>query len=166
MTDLPFTERSPTGTYYVITRSRSVYEVITDPDRAPRVTRYRVGENAMLLDGQPLTGVRGFSFDSVTGNGEVLWWKDNIEDRDDPGDGIYTGTRRRTSDVVLVVQVESEMTSIAPPGRPSEWPSDVVRRIRDEGAGAPVDRIRLAFSDLDLPLVEADFDRAAWGLDV
>lgn len=119
MNELPLTEQSAAGTYYVITRSRSVYQIVLNPDRQPQIVRYPAAGNVALHDGEPLTGVSAFSFDAVTGEGIIFWWKERPEDRKNP-EGPYVGSRRRTSLVDLILRDTSGRASVAPAALPSE----------------------------------------------
>ncbi len=148
MNKFPLTEQSPAGTYYVVTHSRSVYKIVLDPDRQPQIIRYRAGGNISLHDGESLSGISAFRFDAVTGEGIVFWWKDPPEDRDDP-EGPYAGSSRHTSLVYLILEDATQQASIAPIAPSSEWPEDVIQRIKDEDAGSLLDRIRLGLSGAD-----------------
>ncbi|MFD7871509.1 hypothetical protein ACFV3I_13555 [Microbacterium sp. NPDC059771] len=80
------------------------------------VTRYpRV--NALLLDGDPLTGVRSFFFDAGSGLGHIEWWKANPADYDRP-DLPYIGTVRTTSPVLLTLSLTSTAEQPTPSRRP------------------------------------------------
>lgn len=102
--ELPLTENSPPGSYVVITASRTIYliEVVTG-DSSGTIIRYP-RTRSLLLDGEPLTGVRRFHFDPRSGHGEIVWWKENHADRDLP-DEHYAGTVRTTSAVLLLLRV-------------------------------------------------------------
>ena len=102
--ELPLTEHSQPGSYLVITASRTIYliEVVTG-DSSATITRYP-RTRSLLLDGEPLTGVRSFHFDPRSGLGQIVWWKENRADRDRP-DEHYAGTVRTTSAVLLLLRV-------------------------------------------------------------
>ncbi|PYD01815.1 hypothetical protein B4U78_002900 [Microbacterium esteraromaticum] len=102
--ELPLTEHSPPGSYLVITASRTIYLIeVVAGDSSATITRYpRV--RSLLLDGEPLTGVRSFHFDPRSGLGRIVWWKQNRADRDRP-DEHYAGTVRTTSAVLLLLRV-------------------------------------------------------------
>lgn len=102
--ELPLTEHSQPGSYLVITASRTIYliEVVTG-DSSATITRYPRARS-LLLDGEPLTGVRSFHFDPRSGLGQIVWWKENRADRDRP-DEPYAGTVRTTSAVLLLLRV-------------------------------------------------------------
>lgn len=113
----PLTERSTPGNYFVITASRTVYRVDIESDRAfLTVTRYPYA-NTLLLDGEPLTGVRAFHFDTDSGVGQIEWWKTNPADYDHP-DLPYVGTKRTTSRVMLILALRSSAEKPAPSHRP------------------------------------------------
>lgn len=100
----PLTEHSAPGSYFVITASRTIYQVeVVAGDSSATVTRYPRA-NSLLLDGEPLTGVRSFFFDPTSGLGQIQWWKQNVADRDRP-DSPYAGTVRTTSAVLLMLCV-------------------------------------------------------------
>jgi hypothetical protein len=102
--ELPLTEQSPPGSYLVITASRTIYliEVVTGDPSATIIRYPRI--RSLLLDGEPLTGVRSFHFDPRSGLGQIVWWKENRADRDRP-DQHYAGTVRTTSVVLLLLRV-------------------------------------------------------------
>lgn len=101
--DSPLTEHSAPGSYFVITASRTIYQVEVLAGDSSSITRYpRV--NSLLLGGEPLTGVRSFFFDPTSGLGQIQWWKPNVADRDRP-DRHYAGTVRTTSAVLLMLRV-------------------------------------------------------------
>lgn len=113
----PLTERSVPGDYFVVTASRTVYHVNVDDVRSPStVTRYPY-VNTLLLDGEPLTGVRSFFFDTVSGMGQIEWWKTNVADYD-RSDCRYFGTVRTTSRVMLILSLRSTAEEAAPSRRP------------------------------------------------
>jgi hypothetical protein len=98
------TEHSDAGAYFLVTASRTVYLVeIVSPDRVPVVTRYP-RRDALLGDGVPLPGVRGFRFDITTGEGVIHWWKDSASDHQVNVEH-YSGTVRRTSAVLLIARL-------------------------------------------------------------
>lgn len=102
--DSPLTEHSAPGSYFVITASRTIYQVeVVAGDSSSTITRYPRA-NSLLLDGEPLTGVRSFFFDPTSGLGQIQWWKQNVADRDRP-DSHYAGTVRTTSAVLLMLRV-------------------------------------------------------------
>jgi hypothetical protein len=111
------TERSAPGNYFVITASRTVYRVDIDDDRGfSTVTRHPYA-NTLLLDGEPLTGVRAFSFDADSGVGRIEWWKTNPADYDYP-DLPYVRTMRTTSRVMLILALRSGAGGPSPSRRP------------------------------------------------
>lgn len=113
----PLTEQSEPGDYFVITASRTVYHVNIDDVRSPStVSRYPY-VNALLLDGEPLTGVRSFFFDTASGLGQIEWWKTNVADYD-RSDRRYFGTVRTTSRVMLILSLRSAAEEAAPSHRP------------------------------------------------
>ncbi|WP_404474160.1 hypothetical protein [Microbacterium aerolatum] len=113
----PLTEQSEPGDYFVITASRAVYHVNIDDDRSPpTVTRYPY-VNTLLLDGEPLTGVRSFFFDVASGMGQIEWCKTNVTDYD-RSDRRYFGTVRTTSRVMLILSLRSTAEEAAPSRRP------------------------------------------------
>lgn len=113
----PLTEQSEPGDYFVITASRTVYHVNIDDVRSPStVSRYPY-VNTLLLDGEPLTGVRSFFFDASSGMGQVEWWKTNVADYD-RADRRYFGTVRTTSRVMLILSLRSTAEEAAPSRRP------------------------------------------------
>lgn len=75
---------------------------ITSHDALLIITRYR-NTASLLLDRQALTGVRGFTFDVITGTGEIAWWKDDPADYD-RAELLYGGTIRAASTVILIVR--------------------------------------------------------------
>lgn len=102
--DPPLTEHSAPGSYFVITASRTIYQVdVVAGDSSPTITRYPRA-NSLPLDGEPLTGVRSFFFDPTSGLGQIQWWKHNVADRDRP-DRHYAGTVRTTSAVLLMLGI-------------------------------------------------------------
>lgn len=113
----PLTEQSESGDYFVITASRTLYHVNIDDDLSPStVTRYP-HVNTLLLDGEPLTGVRSFFFDTSSGVGQIEWWKTNVADYD-RSDRRYFGTVRTTSRVMLILSLRFTAEEAAPSRRP------------------------------------------------
>lgn len=112
----PLTERSAPGNYFVITASRTMYHVTVEDLSSSTVIRYPRA-NKLLLDGEPLTGVRSFLFDADSGLGQIEWWKTNPADYDRP-DLPYVGTVRTTSPVLLVLSLTSAAEQPAPSRRP------------------------------------------------
>ena len=97
------TETSAAGRYVVVTATKSVYEVTIDSAGTPEVIR-RPLLAGLLLDGQPMTGVFRFVFDSRTGVGRILWSKLDPADYDEPSEP-YSGTARTTSRVLLIAEL-------------------------------------------------------------
>lgn len=113
---LPLTERSEPGMYFVITLSRTLYEVeVRGGGLTSTITRHPI-QNALLLDKEPLTGVRSFFFDPASGLGQIEWWKNNGADYDHP-DREYFGTVRTTSHVMAVLHVHSVQDHMETPSR-------------------------------------------------
>lgn len=100
----PLTEKPTPGIYLVIIVSRTLYRVeVVAGDSSSTITRYLCA-NSLTLDGEPLTGVRNFFFDPMSGLGQIEWWKRKVADRDYP-DCQYFGTVRSTSRVMLNLSV-------------------------------------------------------------
>jgi len=112
----PLTERSAPGIYFVITASRTMYHVTVEDLSSSTVIRYPRA-NKLLLDGEPLTGVRSFLFDADSGLGQIEWWKTDPADYDRP-DLPYIGTVRTTSPVLLILSLTSTAEKPAPSRRP------------------------------------------------
>ena len=93
------------GTYAVVTASHSVYVVTVVEGGEPVIVRNPLVPG-LQLDGQPMTGVTAFLFDSGSGVGQIEWTRLNPEDRDFP-DLPYAGTVRRTNTVLLVATVSA-----------------------------------------------------------
>lgn len=104
------TDRSAVGTYVVVTASKSVYEVTISADHEPEVIR-RPLVSGLLLDGEPMTGVTRFDFDSRTGFGQIRWTKADPADYDDPSQP-YTGTGRTTSRDLVIAEMAAAAESI------------------------------------------------------
>lgn len=98
------TEHSDAGAYFIVNASRTVYLVeIVSPDRVPVVTRYP-SRDALVGDGVPLPGIRGFRFDITTGEGVIHWWKDDVDGYELHVEQ-YGGTVRSTSAVLLIARL-------------------------------------------------------------
>lgn len=100
------TEKSAAGRYVVVTETKSVYEVTISAGETLEVIR-RPLVAGLLLDGQPMTGVSSFYFDSGAGFGQICWTKLDPADYDNPS-MPYAGTIRSTSRVILIAQVTGQ----------------------------------------------------------
>lgn len=136
--ELPLTEHSPAGSYLVITASRTIYLIeLVAGDASATITRYP-RTRSLLLDGEPLTGVRSFHFDPRSGLGHIVWWKENRADRDRP-DEHYAGTVRTTSPVLLLLRAHRPTQETRSRSADSTDTEELVHRLSAAQAASELD---------------------------